>query len=661
MLSSFFKRFFQITVKRKINLLLVFVLLMVGIALCHRALEPGLPLGLDSAGHYLKAKFLIEELIPRGKIDGWFPYWHLGFQLFQFYPPGFYTFTAAIHYCSFGLISSLYSFKIATVLAFALIAVTVFYMMKTLDYSREASFVSGLLVLFVGNWYGGGVIGTFKTGLVPNSFGLMLVPLVIGLFYKALNEKKEKNTLIAGLSLGFIVLSHVFSAIVAMGLSLILLITFIIKQKEFRKNSTSFLEIVAIGAMVSLWWWGPAIAKFSEHGYLGQWATLGIESFVKGIINGSVTGSVLITFLCFAGLITALYRRKHQDLFIVLSLGVLFFASAGFLKVGQSEQTLLGSTQYARFFGALAIFSAITAGVFFDFLFSMAKKAGKKEPVVKACVIVAVGVLILYFHSADFYNQKNNIPLEKDFSAVSGIRNASLWLKENTPKSGVIANEFNWGEWEYGSPHALDQLIPIIAQRRVLGGNFSEGAKSTMSTQFVPERMNGESPLTAARLHSLGVTAIVTYSEKIGQEFEKNNDYKKTFQDKSVRIFRFSRKAQPFSVKGNIEVLNYAEKNNNEITAEIKALDDSTITLPVNYYPNWTATVNGKTASLERNKDNLIQIKVLSGKNNLKLVFKPQPWELALALLSLASAIIVIAMALGAKKQVLLTKFKNPE
>ncbi len=641
---------FRTIVKRKIDLLLFFVLLMTGIALCHRALEPGMLMGLDSAGHYLKAKFLIEELIPRGKIDGWFPYWHLGFQLFQFYPPGFYIFTAAIHYCSFGFISPLYSFKTAAVLAFALIAATVFYMMKMFGYSREASFVSGLLVLFAGNWYGGGVVGTFKTGLVPNSFGLMLVPLALGLFYKALSEKKEKNTLLAGLSLGFIVLSHAFSAILAIVLSVLLLISFFIKQKEFRKNSILFLEVMATGAMVSLWWWAPAIAKFSEHGILGQWATPSIGSFVKGILNGSTTGSILVTYLCFAGIITALYRRKLPDLFIVLSLGVLFFASAGFLRVGPSEQTLLGSTQYTRFFGALAIFSAIAAGIFFDFLFSTAKKASKKEPVVKAGIMVMVGVLLLFFHSGDFYNQKNRIPLEKDFSAISAIRNAAVWLKENTSNAGVIANEFNWGEWEYGTPHALDQLIPIIAQRRVLGGNFSEGAKTTRSIQFVPERMNGESALTAARLHSLGVTAIVTYSEKAGKGFEKNKNYKKAFQDKSVRIFRFNRKAQAISVNENAEVISHTEKNNGEITAEIKALGDSTVTLPVNYYPNWVATVNGKKASVGRNKDNLVQISTKKGENHLKLVFRPQPWEVALGLISLASTVAIIARILGAKK-----------
>ena len=48
---------------------------------------PGYLSAWDAGGHLLKARFFAEELLPHGHLSGWFPTWHGGFDLFQFYPP----------------------------------------------------------------------------------------------------------------------------------------------------------------------------------------------------------------------------------------------------------------------------------------------------------------------------------------------------------------------------------------------------------------------------------------------------------------------------------------------------------------------------------------------------------------------------------------------
>src|SRR5215470_11320927 len=48
---------------------------------------PGSLAAWDSGGHLLKAVYLARHLLPHGHLTGWFPLWHGGFDLFQFYPP----------------------------------------------------------------------------------------------------------------------------------------------------------------------------------------------------------------------------------------------------------------------------------------------------------------------------------------------------------------------------------------------------------------------------------------------------------------------------------------------------------------------------------------------------------------------------------------------
>ncbi|MCX6802857.1 MAG: 6-pyruvoyl-tetrahydropterin synthase-related protein [Candidatus Diapherotrites archaeon] len=559
----------------------------------------------------------------------------MGFQLFQFYPPGFYLFAAFLNIFSFGLPGIDFSFKLAAMLSYALVAVSVFIMMRCFGYSRESSFLSGFLSLFVGSLYGGGIAGTFTMGLIPNTFGLMLLPLCIGLNFLALKSKDKKRAVLAGLAFGLIILSHVFSAIMAGGLSLLCLIVFCAYEKKFKENAVVFLEIAGIAAVVSAWWWIPAIAKYEEHGLLGQWAAPKIDGVINGVLDGSTIESRLVSFLGLAGIAVAVFRRRMPGLFIALALILLFLGSSGLLRLGLSEGELFGSTHYARILGALAIFMAASAGVFLESIFSLAEKAGHTKALAKTGIALIALAAVFYFHWAAMSEAR--IPLESDFATSASVANASVWLKQNTGKQEIIMNEFSWGEWgRFSSPHILDQVLPAISGKKVIGGNFSEGAKTTLTLQFVPERLIWETP---GRLRSLGASYIVTYSETTGKTLEQNSEYEKQFQDGSVRIFKIE-KANP--TETTAALTDFSEENG-KISFETNYPQEKTATLPVNYYPNWTAQINGQPAEIGKNQDNLIALKLPAGKNIVKLEFREMLYEKILLFVSLISTLYFIS------------------
>ncbi|MFH1234552.1 MAG: DUF6541 family protein, partial [Candidatus Diapherotrites archaeon] len=306
---------------RKLDAVLILLLLCFGLFLCRQALEPGMLVGLDSAGHFLKAKFLAEELLPAWKIDGWFPYWHLGLQLSQFYSIGFYLFTIAINIFSFGLLGIETSFKIAVMLSYALIAVTVFIMMRCFGYSSKSSFLSGLLALFVGSWYGGGIVGTFQTGLIPNTFGLMLVPLAVGFFYLALESKTKKHIVLSGLAFGILAVAHIFSAFFTSIPVLLCFSLYCIRERRFKENFIVLAKACLVGALISAWWLVPFILKYAEHGYVTNWGVIPPWDFLNGLADGRLSGSLFVSWLCIAGIICSAWRRKFHDL--LLSAAVL--------------------------------------------------------------------------------------------------------------------------------------------------------------------------------------------------------------------------------------------------------------------------------------------------------------------------------------------------
>ncbi|MDP2717624.1 MAG: hypothetical protein Q8P02_02685, partial [Candidatus Micrarchaeota archaeon] len=132
------------------NALSILGLLFLGVFIALPAFSPGILMGWDSPGHLVKTQFLVEALLPNGQWNGWFPYWHSGFGLFDLYPPGFYVFAALLHFASMGLLSVSAAFKLAAILAFALVAPASYLLLRSFGVSRLGAVFGGIFSLLVG-------------------------------------------------------------------------------------------------------------------------------------------------------------------------------------------------------------------------------------------------------------------------------------------------------------------------------------------------------------------------------------------------------------------------------------------------------------------------------------------------------------------------------
>ncbi len=167
--------------------------------------------GGDTASHYLPAKYMMEHLMPNGRLMGWFPGWYAGMPLFQnyFIPP--FALIALLGY----VIGLPVAFKLVTVLGVFALPVAAYLCLRLMGFgfpgpSFAASFT--LLFLFMENqsmW--GGNIPSTLAGEFSYSISLALTVLFFGMLYRGLKDGTgmAKNTVL----LALIAMTHAYTVL----------------------------------------------------------------------------------------------------------------------------------------------------------------------------------------------------------------------------------------------------------------------------------------------------------------------------------------------------------------------------------------------------------------------------------------------------------------
>jgi hypothetical protein len=82
------------------------------------------------------------------------------------------------------------------------------------------------------------------------------------------------------------------------------------------------------------------------------------------------------------------------------------------------------------------------------------------------------------------------------------------------------------------------------------------------------------------------------------------------------------------------------------VTAEAGAPADS-FTIRVNWFPRWSATLDGNQAMLERRNDGYIDVRSETPGRSLRLVYEVQPLDWAARVLATAGVVLALALASG--------------
>jgi hypothetical protein len=245
--------------------------------------------GGDTGAHHYPAQYLIQELLPHGRLTGWAPGWYAGMPMLTFYFPFPFLLIALLNY----VLPYTVAFKLVTALGVFLLPVTAYGMARLWRVRRPfpviaAVFAAGFLLMEKSGGgqlysiYGGNILST-----LAGEFGYMisfaLVFLFLGTMYRGI-EKPRLNMLLVFncLLLMALALSHIVTTIVLVALipGLLLPGLFASRPEGDRLGPAKTGYLVALAAYL-----------FSIAAYLRlpSWVTgVGILIFVAGLLVGIV-------------------------------------------------------------------------------------------------------------------------------------------------------------------------------------------------------------------------------------------------------------------------------------------------------------------------------------------------------------------------------------
>ncbi|MBC7545709.1 MAG: hypothetical protein H7338_23510 [Candidatus Sericytochromatia bacterium] len=609
------------------GLALLLLLAIVGFAAhaVRHVLAPGFVMGWDSIGHAVKIAYLRDYLLPQGRWDGWFANWHAGFQLFQFYPPGFYVAAALITLLPGTSLSVV--FNVMAVASYVLLPASLYVSLRWIGMGRSGALVSAGLSTLAGSHYGGGLPGIFVTGLIPNTWGIALLPLVIAAWFTGLDQPSRRRGLVMAALTAILVLTHTFSTYVAAVAAATLLIFHLIQRRWLL---IPYAATVTAGIItLSAAWLVPTLMKYSWHGLIGAWSAPNLLEVSQGILSGDMVTSHVAAWVGLAGIAIGLARggwRRHLATIAIVVMALVFGIVNRVLPFGD----IVGSSQVVRFQGYLALCLAMTGGLAAEWLWTGLRRLPGRQAAAAWALPVALLALVGKVDLPNHLSLRGwAIRVTSDLSNFNDVMTMMETVKAVTQPSDRLLAEFDWNaQYSHGSPHLLDQGLPLWAQRADLGGNFSEGSR-------VADQLQGINNIPLAnrdllpRLRRYGVSHLVTFSGNHDTKMATEPGLRRLATTGTVSLWAIEPPGRIVYAQKPLTMGGIRLAQDSVVTELDNPTPDNRVVLAYNAYPNWFATWNGTPLDWTETPERFMQVVLPAGKGTLAWHFRWYPLERA--------------------------------
>jgi hypothetical protein len=421
--------------------------------------------GGDTPSHYSAADYLINTLLPRGKIMGWMQGNYAGFPLFQFYFPLPFLLVALIQL----IVPLEIAFKLVTVLGTFLLPLCTYGCLKLLGQQLPvrligAAFTLPFLFMESNSMWGGNIPSTLS-GEFAYSLGFALLVCYVGSFYRGIRE--NRFILINALILTGIGLSHGYTlifAVLAQGF-------FLFTTQGFFKNLGYYLKVNGL-AFFLLGFWLIQLLWFTPYTtpYNFVWTLDGISQVFPAVLLPVIIFTLIGTILVLAAaLMRNETRLKQGGLFSYLWFTILVAAAFYFIayEINLVDIRFLPCLQFS-----LIIMGAIGIGVL-----SQRMKARQLIPIFLVCLVVLwVDSHVTYIPQwiKWDYSGFETKGLWPQFQAVNSYLNGS----HQDPR---VAYEHSLRHRAAGSVRAYESL-PLFSGRSTLEGLYIQ---SSITSPFV--------------------------------------------------------------------------------------------------------------------------------------------------------------------------------
>ncbi len=484
--------------------------------------------GGDMASHFYPAKFMHDELLPRGQITGWTMGNYCGFPIFHFYSTLPFFLIAALGY----IFPLEQTFKLITLLGPTMMPLCAAYMFRCLGYGRAASVIGAASVIpFLfqqGNSMWGGNLASVLAGEFCHSIGLSLSLLYLGLLHRTANGRGS----IAGcaLLLAATGLSHSFAFLGAVWFTL----WYLWPRRGVIERGPIVVVIGAVAFLLLCFWGLPLVPRVK---FTTEWSVIWHISDWTQIVPEPLWPAGILALINVALMMVRVKRfdLETHGLFIFSFFGavVLYFIAPA---VGFPDIRFVPQGQ--MFAGFLAVDLLVWAGSRIHYQLVYA-------------AFVSAAILAWGQHHIGYLESW----LTWNYSGYEGKVTWSLFDAINKHVAGDVNSprmvfEHSQMHNRFGSSRAFENL-PLFAGRSTLEGVFhqvspkspfafyiqSEVSERTSGPfpQYTYMRLNPEAALPHLRHYN--VSTIVAATKAAKDAYDAHPAFTRTFQQGGYAIY----------------------------------------------------------------------------------------------------------------------------
>lgn len=626
-----------------------------------------IPSGDDTIPHLIRAEFAFEQLIPRGRIDGWAPSFILGYEAFLFSGPAFSWAVALVRMLSLGLLSVPGAFKVVFIGSFVVLPLTVAFLARSFGLDRRAAGVAAVLTLAVNNPFGGvGLGGLFGIGLATHQLGAIFFFLALGGALRVVHRPTPRWVVFTGVSLAILLASHGLSAFIFVVIFALVLAAMVMaprpglgsrdvaamvrrevteRLRQLGISSTGteqcdeaipnepteaptrlglvslalgFLLAGALAAVVIV----PLVVHRDLQLMFTAWSTPPLGERIGHLWRGEILFRPGVAALVLAGLLYGLVRVKEGKPFAFALVAV----PVAFLVVAHASMHLwpahvLPTQLTTRGLGYLGVLAMLPLATLISWIGGRVGRLGGL-----AALGLALAIVIVPLGPWREAGRQINEP-------VPALREAAHQLAARVPDGARFATERELSDEAattgLGQPH---MWLAWASGRPTLNSYNPESSASPGAGYEADNIFSRPPEATASALARLGVSHLVTLSDEAADRLTASSRFQQVWRSSPVAIFVVSPDpGQPDPgalVTSETPVrAEMVEAEPEHMSIRIHAPQPAQVTVAVGWSPKWHASVNGAEVVLDKTADGLLQFDLPSGTSQVDLRFRPDVWN----------------------------------
>lgn len=507
----------------------------------------------DAGGHLLKAHYFAHHLLTNFTLSGWFPLWHGGFDIFQFYPPLLYYLLGPLTW----VFEPEFALRLMTATLWLSLVPVTYYFLRSWHLNRILAALGTSSLLALNASFGLGLGALYGVGLLPNGLGCVMAIFALGRLKRDLTwaDRGTRQFTLTGLTVAFLILSHTFSAYWWFLASILLLASESFGSRQlWRRNLKRYGMIIALAAALSAYWWVPLILGINYMGTTGAVQQSPRTDIFNDLLTAEDSGGLVVAMLAAGGVAYLFLCRSRRTLGFFLSLmAVSLLLSLNTINYLLPFSSVISSSQFIRFqaFFAWLLMALSVFGVAGAWHLIMRIRLPYVAPALFGGLLTVYFVMVI----VPTLREKSEFINVVDNAATDELPAVEKYLSANLRPGETILSEFDWDSRNYfGSPHFVNQRLPLLNNAIWdLDGNFPEGTRGSERPVRIASSLDAPALETELEyLKSRGIRYVISTNIRTRASLAEVSWLRPAMQGKVLSIYEIVGFDRPFGLPATI-------------------------------------------------------------------------------------------------------------